>query len=54
MNNVIFNSILIYGFNVVSNVLDMAKSTYDYKVLYDTYKSFGMNRHAECLKGLCL
>lgn len=52
MNNssfkLIFDAFTIYGRKVVHEVMELAVCC-DLKVAYDTYKSMGMDKYADCI-----
>ena len=46
--NLIFNAFTVYGRQVVHEVMELAMCC-DIKTAYDTYKSMGMNKYADCI-----
>jgi hypothetical protein len=46
-----YELLTLFGSNVVEEVIEIATCC-DLQVAYDTYKSMGMDNHAECIEYL--
>lgn len=54
MNNLIYTSVIAFGFVVVREVLELVSSCNDLEGLHDSFNHLKMTSHSQCLEMLFL
>ena len=52
MENLIHNTLIIYGYLIVEEVMELVESCVNLNILQDTFYSYNMINHYDCLQML--